>query len=194
MESEVNDRPRLRRWTRREYDRLIELGMFHGERLELLDGVLAVREPQSSRHAATVRGVIDALRSALGDGWQIDARLPIALDETSQPEPDIAVVPRDPHFYRDAHPSRPLLMVEVSDTSYRIDHDYKSSLYARAAVPEYWIVDVVNDRIEVHHAPEVWSEAAVGWRYGSVVTLDRSATVTLLCAPDVTMAVADLLP
>ena len=194
MEPQVNDCPRLRRWTRREYDHLIELGFFQDERLELLDGILAVREPQGSRHNATIRRVVETLRGALGDAWQIDSQFAIALDDDSEPEPDVAVVPRDPHMYRDAHPSDPRLVIEVAESSYRIDHDYKSSLYARAGVPEYWLIDVVSDRVEVHRAPEAWSEAAVGWRYESVVTLDRSATVTPAFAPGVTISVADLLP
>jgi Uma2 family endonuclease len=194
METHVNDCPRVRRWTRREYDHLVELGFFEGEPLELLDGVLAVREPQGARHNAAIRQIVETLRRMPGDVWQIDSQFAIALDDASEPEPDVAVVPRDPGMYRDAHPSAPRLVVEVAESSYRIDRNYKSSLYARAAVPEYWIVDVVNDRIEVHRAPESWKAAAVGWRYGSVVTLDRSGTVTPLFAPGVTIRVADLLP
>ncbi|MBM4443258.1 MAG: Uma2 family endonuclease [Candidatus Rokubacteria bacterium] len=172
----------------------MELGFFEGEHLELLDGVLAVREPQGSRHNAATRRVARVLQRRLGDEWQVDVQFAIALDDDSEPQPDVAVVPYDPRMYVDGHPSQPRLVVEVAESSYRIDHRYKSSLYARAGVPEYWIVDVVRDRVEVHRAPEPWSEAAVGWRYGSVVTLARSATVTPLVAPGVTIAVADLLP
>jgi hypothetical protein len=65
--------PKTRRWTRVEYERLVECGVFQpGERLELLDGLLVVREPQSSRHATGIRRVIAELRRALGDTWQID--------------------------------------------------------------------------------------------------------------------------
>src|SRR5205809_844404 len=107
MRSTAAPPPRQRRWTRVEYERLVELGVFApGERLELIDGVLVVREPQGSRHAATIRRVLAALSKAFGDPWQIDSQLPIALDDSSEPEPDVAVVPRDPHAYRDAHPSR----------------------------------------------------------------------------------------
>jgi len=73
MTSTVGPRPRIRRWTRLEYERLIELGIFRvDERLELLDGQLVVREPQGSRHAGTIRRVIAALRGALGEAWLID--------------------------------------------------------------------------------------------------------------------------
>src|SRR6267142_672004 len=107
---------KTRRWTRVEYERLIELGMFQpGERLELLDGLLVVREPQGSRHAAAIRRVLAALRRALGDAWQIDSQLPVALDADSEPERDIAVVPQEPGTYLDAHPSRAVLIVEVAE-------------------------------------------------------------------------------
>lgn len=183
----------MRRWTRVEYDRLVELGFFQpGERLELIDGQLVVREPQGARHAGTIRRVLAALRRALGDTWQIDSQLPIALDEDSEPEPDVAVVPSG--AYLDAHPSRPVLIVEVAETSYRIDRRYKTSLYARARVPEYWIVDLVHGTLEVHREPEASATALYGWRYGSVETLRPPATVTPLVAPTRPIPVTDLLP
>lgn len=89
MASTVVPPSRTRRWTRVEYERLVELGVFRpGERLELIDGLLVVREPQGSRHAGTIRRMLAALRRALGDAWQIDSQLPVALDEDSEPEPD----------------------------------------------------------------------------------------------------------
>jgi len=194
MATDVEATPKTRRWTRAEYDRLVELGVFEGERLELLDGLLAVREPQGSRHSAGIRRVVAALRRALGEAWQIDSQLPIALDDDSEPEPDVAVVPRDAAAYRDAHPSRPALIVEVAESSYRIDHGYKASLYARAGVPEYWIIDVVRETVEVHRTPEASSEAIHGWRYGSIDTLRPPSTIAPLIVPDVSIVVADLLP
>ena len=156
----------MRRWTRVEYDRLIELGVFQpGERLELLDGWLVVREPQGTEHSAAIRRVLAVLRRTLGETWQIDSQLPVALDDLSEPEPDVFVVPKDPNSYRDAHPSHPLLIVEVAKSSYRIDHEYKASLYARAVVPEYWIVDLVHETVEVHREPEESAAARYGWRY-----------------------------
>ena len=178
-----------------EYERLVECGVLQeDERVELLDGLLVVREPQGSRHNTSIRCVIAALRTALGDAWQIDSQLAIALDDDSEPEPDIAVVPGGARSYRDAHPSRPALIVEVAETSYRIDHTYKAGLYARAGVPEYWIVDVARNVLEVHRQPEAASEAVHGWRYAIVEMLRAPATVTPLIAPDVTIRVADLLP
>jgi len=185
----------IRRWTRVEYDRLVVLGVFQpGERLELLDGWLVVREPQGTGHSAAIRRVLAVLRRTLGETWQIDSQLPVALDDLSEPEPDVFVVPRDPNNYLDAHPSHPLLIVEVAESSYRIDHEYKASLYARATVPEYWIVDLVHETVEVHREPEESAAARYGWRYRSLETLRPPASVAPLIAPDRAIAVASLLP
>ncbi len=195
MASTMLPSPRTRRWTRVEYERLIELGVFQpGERLELLDGLLVVREPQGTRHAGTIRRVLAALRRALGDAWQIDSQLPIALDADSEPEPDVSVVPRDPGAYLDAHPSRPVLIVEVAESSYRVDREHKASLYARAGIVDYWIVDLVHEALEVHRDPEASPGAPYGWRYRNVLTLRAPASVTPLASPGTPIPVADLLP
>jgi len=191
----VSSLPRLRRWKRVEYERLIELGVFRpGERLELLDGLLVVREPQGSRHATAIRRVVAALRKALGNDWQIDSQLPIALDDDSEPEPDVAVVPGDPTSYRDAHPTTAVLVVEIADSSYRTDRETKTGLYARAGIADYWILDVVHGALEVYREPEVAPGTVHGWRYGRIETLRPPATVTPLIAPGRAIPVADLLP
>jgi Uma2 family endonuclease len=195
MKGTVPPAEMLRRWTRDEYDRLVELGAFQtGERLELIDGFLVLREPQGARHATGIRRVLAALRRALGPDWQIDSQLPLALDATSEPEPDVSVVAGDAGTYRDAHPARPLLVVEVADSSYRIDHEFKTSLYARAAVPDCWIIDLHRSVVEVHRSPERSEAAPYGWRYANVDTLPPSSTITPLLAPATAIAVADLLP
>jgi len=187
--------PRTRRWTRAEYERLIELGVFRaGERLELLDGQLVVREPQGSRHAGTIRRVTAALRRALGDAWQVDSQLPFALDDDSEPEPDVSVVPYDPGVYLNAHPSRAVLIVEIAESSYQIDRKHKASLYARAGIADYWIIDVVQSAVEVHRDPEPAREALYGWRYRHVATLRPPATIALLVEPARSIPVASLLP
>ena len=130
----------------------------------------------------------------MAGAWQVDCGRAFALDDDSEPEPDVAVVPFDPDYYRQGHPSRAALLVEVSHSSYRIDHGFKASLYARAAIQEYWIVDVAHETLEVHRAPEVSSDAPYGWRYASVEVLTKLATVSPLVAPSVVIPVADLLP
>jgi Uma2 family endonuclease len=184
-----------RRWTRLEYDRLIDLGMFQpGERLELLDGLLVVREPQNSPHAAIVTQVAHAVEAAFGAGWHARVQVPVALDDNSEPEPDVAIVPGVPRDYLDGHPARPVLLVEVADSSLRFDRRRKSRLYARAGLAEYWIVNIVDHVLEIHREPRRETDEREDWTYRSRDILRPPAAVTPLAAPHVRIAVADLLP
>ncbi len=127
---------RTRRWTRQEYNRLIELGVLHeDEPVELLDGRLVVREPQRTPHAVATQLVEAALRAAFGTGWSVRVQLPLALDADSEPEPDVAVVQGAPRDHLREHPPAPVLVVEVAHDSLRADRILKGRLYARAAVP-----------------------------------------------------------
>lgn len=184
-----------RRITRLEYERLTELGFFDpDERLELLDGIMVVREPQKSPHATAVRLVQRALEQAFGPGWDVRSQLPVALDDVSEPEPDAAVVPGDPRDYAREHPARPVLVVEVTGSSLLRDRVYKASLYARAGLSDYWVVTLASRVVEVHREPEADSEAVYGWRYRSIERLAPPSTVTPLAAPHARIPVADLLP
>ena len=194
MVSVVEPYVKTRRWRRVEYDRLVDLGIFVGERLELLDGLLVVRQPQGSPHAAIVAQVGQVLASAFGAGWHPRLQAPIALDEDSEPEPDVAVVAGTPRDYVGAHPSTATLVVEVADSSLRLDRRLKRGLYARASLAEYWIVNLVDGALEVHRTPHPAADAVYGWVYRSVEILRPPATVTPLGAPGAQVPVADLLP
>ncbi len=190
----LDDPVRTWRWTRYQYDRLIESGVFQeDDKVELLGGQLMVAEPQGSRHAATVGLVADTLRTAFGRGWYVTVQVPVALDDDSEPEPDVTVSPGTPRDYGESHPSRPVLVVEVAESSRTLDRRHKASLYARAGVPDYWIVDIVDSVLEVHHRPAPWSESVFGWRYVDVKRLDRGATISPVALPSISIAVADLL-
>lgn len=186
---------RTKRWTRLEYERLIDLAVFGpGERLELLGGQLLVREPQGRPHATGIRLVARALRAVFGSGWSIEAQLPVALDEESEPEPDIAVVVGEPRDYLGAHPSHPALVVEVALASLALDRGEKACLYARAGVADYWIVNLVDHVLEVYREPVADPDAAYGWRYASTGSLRRDDSVAPLALPGSAILVSDLLP
>jgi len=103
---------RTRRWTRVQYDRLIELGAFQAdEHLELIGGELVVGEPQGAGHYTAIRKSTRALEVLFGPGWVVRPQGPIGLDDESEPEPDVAVVPGTVDDYRHAHPSRPVLVL-----------------------------------------------------------------------------------
>ncbi len=183
----------LRRWTRAEYDRLVELGVLHGESMELVGGQLVVAEPQGSYHASAVGAAGDALRVVLPQGWLVRIQMPVALDHESEPEPDLAVVPGAWANYRAGHPSRPALVVEVAESSLAFDREDKGSLYARGGVRDYWIVNLVDRALEVYRDPGPDPAAPYGWRYREAERLGPAAAVSLLALPTVCVAVSDLL-
>jgi Uma2 family endonuclease len=146
---------RTRRWKRIEYEQLIDRGIFQpGERLELIGGQLVVRQPQDGAHALGVELVAEALREAFGAVARVRVQLPIALDEESEPEPDVSVVGGPLADADPTLPSRALLIVEVSDSSLALDRTEKASLYARAGIADYWILNLVERVLEVHREPD----------------------------------------
>jgi Uma2 family endonuclease len=183
-----------RRFRRAEYDRMVDLGMFDGERLELLDGLLVVREPQGSSHAATIAQVARVLELAFGPGWHARLHSPLALDDESEPEPDVAVVTGAPRDYLRAHPSTAALVVEVADSSLRLDRRLKAGLYARAGLADYWIVNLVEGVVEVHRDPQPAADAPHDWAYRWMGVLHPAGAVVPLAAPERSIPVADLLP
>jgi Uma2 family endonuclease len=193
MASALEQEATTRRWRRVEYERLIDLGVFTGERLELLDGVLVVREPQSSYHAAITTKIGRLLASAFGDAWHTRLHSPLALGEHSEPEPDIAVVADEPEDYLEAHPSTAALVVEVAEASLRVDRRFKTALYAEAGLSEYWIVNLVDRTLEVYRDLQPPSDRVASWTYRSIDVLRPPATVTPQAAPSARIAIADLL-
>lgn len=180
-----------RRWARVEYEQMIETGLFRpDERLELLDGLLLVAEPQDDRHALAIRRVDAALRPHFGDGWLLAMQLPLALDEMSEPEPDFSIV----RGARAGHPRHAALIVEVAESSLSLDRGRKATLYARAGIQDYWIVNLAEGALEVHREPVATPETAAGWRYLEIRSLGPDATVAPVAAPAARIRVADLLP
>ena len=190
----AEDEFETRQWKRVEYDRLIECGFFRpGDPIELVGGQLIVAEPQGSGHYASIRAVQEALRAAFGQGWEIRNQGPVALDDESEPEPDIAVVPGTFRDYAGGHPSRPVLVVEVSESSLAFDRGRKASLYARAGLADYWIVNLVDRVLEVYREPVRDLGAEFGWRYQSVAICGFDAAISPLALPNAVVRVADVI-
>jgi Uma2 family endonuclease len=189
------ERPRLRRWTRLEYGRLVEHGLLdEDDRVELLDGLLLVKEPQRSPHRTAVILVAKALERAFGDSWFVQTQSPIVLDDRSEPEPDVCVVRGSPRDYAAQHPTRPALVVEVADSGLRLARGRKAAAYARAGIADYWIVNLEDRVVEVYHDPGADLTAPFGWRYTSVDRLRPGDSVRPLGVPAAPLAVAALLP
>src|SRR6266852_976893 len=154
MRSMASYEARTRRFSRAEYERLIDLGVFQpGEPIELIGGELMVAEPQGAAHYTAIQKTAKALEAAFGPGWAVRTQGPIGLDDDSEPEPDVAVVPGGPEDYRSAHPSHPVLTVEVSESSLGSDRERKGSVYARAGLPDYWILNLEARVLEMYREP-----------------------------------------
>ena len=170
------------------YLRLAEEGVFDDRRVELLDGDVVEMPPIGSRHVVTLDDLRDAIARRLGDRACIRTQSPLALGRDSLPEPDLCIVSGRRADYRDAHPTTALLVIEVSDTTLRLDRTTKAGLYARAGVPEYWIVNLVDEQIEVHRAPD-----AAQSRYTEIHVLRADTSVSPHTFPDVVLDVGIVL-
>jgi Uma2 family endonuclease len=185
----------LHRWTRHEYERLTDHGFLdEDDPVELLDGLLLVKERQHSRHRTAVLLVARAVERAFGEGWFVQTQSPIVLDDRSEPEPDVCVVWGSPRDYVDAHPRRPSLVVEIADSGLRLARGRKAAAYARARITDYWILNLVDRVLEVHREPARPGPARRHWGYAAVETLGADAAITPLAAPSARVRVADLLP
>lgn len=185
----------LYRWTRHQYDRLIDHGVLdEDDPVELLDGLLLVKEPQASPHRTAVLLVTQALERSFGESWFVQIQSPIALDDRSEPEPDVCVVRGSPRDYVEAHPRHPVLIVEVAQSGLRVARGRKAAVYARARISDYWVVNLVDRVLEVHREPARPGPAKRGWGYASITTLRAEAIISPLAAPDAIVRVADLLP
>lgn len=186
LETPKPDEPlRIRPLRRVEYDRLVGLGVFEDERIELLRGALVEMSPQGAPHADCSAQLAKMLILRLGERASVRAHGPFAATEDSEPEPDVAVNP--PRRYSDGHPQTAHLLVEVADSSLRKDRGIKSEIYAEAGVPEYWIVDVSRAAVEVWTGP-------VDGHYTQLTTYGRGESIALVAFPDVLLATDDFLP
>lgn len=175
---------RPRRIARAEYDQMVEMGLFQGERVELLHGVIIAMSPIAPTHASPVDLLMEALVPRLLGRARVRIQHPFYATDESEPEPDVAIVPLADYSAR--HPDRAYLIIEVADSSLRKDRQLKGPLYAASAVDEYWIVNVGEKIVEVYRDP-----SANGWR--SVTRHDESATIAPAAFPDVQLRVADFL-
>lgn len=157
MDTRQPDGERLpRRWSRDEYERMVGAGVLGPEdKVELIDGEILVVSPEGPRHASTIDLARRALERVFPAAYFVRPGHPLAADDASLPEPDLLVVPGDPANYLDRHPGSEdaVLVVEVSNSSLPFDLDRKLRLYARAGVPEYWVIDLVNRCVHVHEDP-----------------------------------------
>jgi Uma2 family endonuclease len=141
----------IRPLRRAEYDQLVALGAFQDEKLELLEGQLVAMTPIGAPHSSAIQKLNALLVPALMGRASVRIQSPFAALDTSEPEPDAAIVPLGD--YDTEHPSQAYLLIEVAESSLGRDRGLKQRIYARAGVPEYWIVNLQDRCIEVYRQP-----------------------------------------
>ena len=187
----LEKRPTLRRFTCGEYDAMAEMGLFADERVELINGEIVQMSPQSDRHATRIELLTALFCRVFAKGFRIRPQLPLRIQPRSEPEPDLAVVRDQP---RVGHPTTAELVVEISNTSITNDREVKGSLYAKAAIPEYWIVNLRDDCVEVFRKPIKAKGRTFGWEYSQRQILCSGEMISPLCLPAAKIAIKDLLP
>ena len=155
--------------------------------VELLEGLLLVKEPQHSLHRTAVLLAARAVERAFGEGWFVQRQSPIVLDDRSEPEPDVCVVQGSPRDYVESHPTHP-------PSGLGLARGRKAAAYARAGIEDYWIVNLIDRVLEVHREPMRPGPARRHWGYAAIATLGADATITPLAVSSAGIRVADLLP
>ena len=161
LEISLDSRWLGRRFSAAEYERMIDAGIIKdGEPLELLDGRLVPKMSKKPGHRISTRLARLALESRIPKGWYVDPQEPILLSEMhvgagNVPEPDVAVIRGDTEDYTANHPTADTiaLVVEVSDSTLRDDRGLKKQIYAHARIPEYWIINLIDQQLEVYQRP-----------------------------------------
>ena len=178
-----------RRFTVEEYYRMGEVGILGPEdRVELIEGEIIEMSPISPRDAACVTVLNRLLLQAVVDRAVLSPRNPVRLLGDTEPQPDVVLLrpPERRYWEHKAEPPDALLVVEVSDTSYRYDRYVKLPLYARAGIPEVWIVDLAHAVVEVFREP-----GTAGYAFAQRV--ERGGTIAPAAFPDAVVTVAEIL-
>lgn len=171
------------------YDQMIAAGVLHeDERLELLGGEIIEMSPIGISHAVCVNRLNKLFNRSLPEEFIVSVQNPIHLDMLSEPEPDIAILqPRD-DFYAGGHPEPEdvILLIEVAETSLLYDRERKLPQYAQAGIPEVWIVNLIEQQIEVYTRPSPQG-------YQQTAIFNGKQTVTPVAFPQLTLKVSQIL-
>lgn len=181
--------PIAHRFTRREYQRMDEAGLFRDERVELLDGAVMTVPPQSPSHASVTNRIAAVLLRLTGPAVHVRIQAPILLDDWSEPEPDVVLCAPAADDYAHEHPnaSQVRLVIEVAAASLAYDRGRKRRAYAESGIPAYWIVNLGERRIEVFADPD---RAAGAYLSSRIVGAGESLSLPT----GETLAAAALLP
>lgn len=188
----IEPKPHL--WTVKEYGQLAELGFFDGKRVELIEGEVIQMSAMGRPHVIALSRTADLLKSVFPSGWYIQTQAPLRFGQRSEPEPDIAVVKGSLEDYPTEHPTTAGLVIEVSDKTLNYDRTRKASLYAKAGIQDYWVLNLKKHQLEIFRKPIPDSDARHGFSYAEQRIAIEGESVSPLLKPGAVIAVTDMLP
>ena len=172
-----------------DYYRMAEVGILKPQdRVELIEGEIVEMSPIGIRHAMTVNRANMIFARGVGDRAVVAIQNAAHIDNYNEPQPDVVLIRPREGFYGMAHPAPEdvLLLIEVSETSFRFDRNVKLPIYARSGIREVWIVDLNNDVVHMFRNP---SER----NYSDATSKGRGESISLEAFPDFSVQVDELL-
>ncbi|WYL97316.1 MAG: Uma2 family endonuclease [Gloeotrichia echinulata IR180] len=177
-----------RKFTVEQYHKMVDSGILTADdRIELIGGEIIEMSPIGTKHAACVNRLVNLLAQLSRKRIILASQNPIALNENSEPQPDVALLkPRD-DFYETAHPqpSDIFLLIEVADSTVKYDREVKIPLYAQANIIEVWLVDIYEQVIEVYQQP-------ISAGYQHIQKFARGQTLSIQAFHDVNISVNEI--
>ena len=178
-----------RLFTVEEYHRMGDAGILTvNEHLELIEGEILKKVPITSRHAASVRRSSQKFTNVVHGRAIVSVQNPVALNDVSEPEPDLAILKRRDDFYARSHPRPPdiLLVIEIAETSVAYEREAKLPVYAGSGVQEVWLADIPAETVTAHTEP-------ANGMYRTVRTYRHGDSMTPLHFPDLSIEVVSIL-
>jgi hypothetical protein len=176
----------LRRFTIKEYEQMVETRVLaQDERVELIDGEIVEMSPIGDLHAAFLTNLTHLLVTAVRDQARVQVQGPVRIPPRSIPQPDVALLRPRSYKRKGGTTDDVLLVIEVADTSLRYDRTVKMRLYARAGIPEYWIVDTNTEALEIYRSPS-------GERYADQLRPSRDELVGPPAFPEAALPIASI--
>jgi Uma2 family endonuclease len=180
----------IRQLTSTEYYGMMESGIIReGERVELILGQIFTMAAKGTRHTVSTTRLIEELPRLLQRRAIVRCQDPITLPNHSEPEPDIVIARLRSDDYVNSHPSPEdiILVIEVADSTIKFDRDTKAPLYAAAGIGEYWIINLVDDRLEIYRQPE-------GNIYTSIEIVTPPRSIRLPHFSEISLNISDFFP
>jgi len=184
-----------RKFTIAEYHQLVDLGFFtENDRIELIRGEIFEMAPKRTPHSVCNSTLFGELYRLLYDRANVRGQEPITLPSNSEPEPDVVIANKKADNYLAAHPTveNIILVIEISDSTLKYDQETKLPLYAEAGINNYWIINLVHNRLEVYSNPFADNQSNYGYKNKNIVLPDE--TINIPSFTDVNFNLAAIFP